>query len=176
MNLGENIYKLRIAKNLSQEDLASALEVSRQSVSKWENNSAVPELDKLVKMARLFEVSLDELVSGAEAAPQTVPEKKTYPPIQKILGVLFIALALLMVCLAIVIPDVSVEGVIYFGLILVTGGVACLWPLRHFSNIWIFTLDGLFLVATLHAPQSTMILSIPFLLIFIVQCWRAGKS
>ena len=64
MNLGENIYSYRVQKNLSQGDLANALEVSRQSVSKWENNSAQPELDKLVRMSRVFGVSLDELVFG----------------------------------------------------------------------------------------------------------------
>lgn len=62
MNLGENIFKYRSQNHLSQGDLANALDVSRQSVSKWENNSAVPELDKLIKMADLFDVSLDELV------------------------------------------------------------------------------------------------------------------
>ena len=54
MNLGESIYRLRTERNLSQGDLADALEVSRQSVSKWENNSAVPELEKLIKMAQVF--------------------------------------------------------------------------------------------------------------------------
>ena len=78
MNLGENIYRLRIEKNLSQGGLADALEVSRQSVSKWENNSAVPELDKLVKMAQLFGVSLDELVNGE---PTIDPEPSTHQPI-----------------------------------------------------------------------------------------------
>ena len=50
MNLGENIYHLRTGRNLSQGDLADALDVSRQSVSKWENNSATPELEKLIKI------------------------------------------------------------------------------------------------------------------------------
>lgn len=67
MNLGENIYRYRIGKNLSQGDLANELEVSRQSVSKWENNSAVPELDKMIRMSRLFGVTIDELVYGAKA-------------------------------------------------------------------------------------------------------------
>ena len=67
MNLGENIYRLRTGLNMSQGDLADALEVSRQSVSKWENNSAVPELDKLVKMAHIFGITLDEMVTEAEA-------------------------------------------------------------------------------------------------------------
>ena len=69
MNLGENIYRLRTEKNLSQGDLADALDVSRQSVSKWENNSAVPELEKLLKMAEIFGISLDELVTGNPAVP-----------------------------------------------------------------------------------------------------------
>ena len=62
MNLGESIYKNRIKKNWSQTDLAEELDVSRQSVSKWENNTAIPDLDKLIKMSSLFEVSLDALV------------------------------------------------------------------------------------------------------------------
>ena len=62
MNFGEKLFELRAKKNLSQGDVADALGVSRQSVSKWENNSAVPDLDKIIRLAELFEVSLDELV------------------------------------------------------------------------------------------------------------------
>ena len=69
MNLGESIYRLRTERNMSQGDLADALDVSRQSVSKWENNMAVPDLDKLVKMSELFGITLDELVTGR--APRT---------------------------------------------------------------------------------------------------------
>ena len=68
MNLGENIYKFRTQKNMSQGDLADALDVSRQSVSKWENGAAVPELDKLIKMCDLFGISLDELAGRAPVA------------------------------------------------------------------------------------------------------------
>ncbi len=64
MNLGERIYELRSRAGLSQGELADRLDVSRQAVSKWENNSAVPELDKLLKMSELFEISLDGLVKG----------------------------------------------------------------------------------------------------------------
>jgi len=92
------------------------------------------------------------------------------------LGFLFIALALLLTCLAVVIPDIEAGGAIYFCLILATAGVACLWPLRHFSNIFLFILDGLFLIACLHAPQSAMILSIPFVLIFVIQFLKASKT
>ena len=62
MTLGERIYKLRTEKEMSQGDLADALEVSRQSISKWETNGSVPELDKLIKLSEIFGVSLDELI------------------------------------------------------------------------------------------------------------------
>lgn len=72
MSLGQNIYRLRTDKNMSQEDFAAAMEVSRQSVSKWENDMAVPELEKLIKMVNLFEISLDELVGNTPPEPKTV--------------------------------------------------------------------------------------------------------
>lgn len=76
MNLGETIYRLRTEKNMSQGDLADKLEVSRQSISKWENNSAVPDLDKIVKLSELFQVSLDELVKGEKVSKGESIEKR----------------------------------------------------------------------------------------------------
>ena len=82
MGLGERIYKLRTGKKLSQGDLADALDVSRQSISKWETNASVPELDKLVKLSEVFGVSLDELVRGKEQDKQeeTVPTSPQAEP------------------------------------------------------------------------------------------------
>lgn len=80
MNIGERIYKYRTGKNLSQGDLAEMLDVSRQSVSKWENNSAIPDLDKIVKLCEIFEVSIDELVKGKAGVENSVNiNKKTQP-------------------------------------------------------------------------------------------------
>ena len=72
MTLGENIVRLRTEKNWSQGDLADALDISRQSVSKWETDASVPELEKLLKLSELFGVTLDALVRG-EDAPQSEP-------------------------------------------------------------------------------------------------------
>ena len=72
MTLGENIARLRTQRNWSQGDLADALDISRQSVSKWETDASVPELEKLLKLSELFGVTLDALVRG-EDAPQTGP-------------------------------------------------------------------------------------------------------
>ena len=71
MSLGERIYRLRTEKNLSQGDLAERLEVSRQSVSKWENNNAVPDLEKIIALSEIFEVTLDELVKGQRIMEKT---------------------------------------------------------------------------------------------------------
>ena len=65
MSLGQNIYRLRNEKGMSQSELAEALNVSRQSISKWETDGSVPELDKLLSLSSLFGVSLDELVKGS---------------------------------------------------------------------------------------------------------------
>jgi len=69
MTLAEKILKLRTARGLSQGDLAEALEVSRQSVSKWETGQSVPDLDKIIKLADMFGVSVDELVREEIPSP-----------------------------------------------------------------------------------------------------------
>lgn len=64
MSLGENLQFLRKKNNITQEQLAEQLEVSRQSVSKWESDSAYPEMDKLRQLCTLFHCSMDDLVQG----------------------------------------------------------------------------------------------------------------
>ena len=67
MTLSEKITALRTGRKLSQGDVAERLDVSRQSVSKWETGQSVPELDKIVRLADLFGVSVDELVRDGDA-------------------------------------------------------------------------------------------------------------
>ena len=67
MSIGSRIFELRMSKNLSQSALADMLDVSRQSVSKWETDSAVPDLDKLMKLCNVFEVTLDELTGRTDS-------------------------------------------------------------------------------------------------------------
>ena len=62
MQLGEKIYTLRTRAGYSQENFAEALGVSRQSVSRWENDTAMPDTEYLVKMCRLLGTSLDGLM------------------------------------------------------------------------------------------------------------------
>lgn len=122
MSLGSNISRLRAEHHLSQGDLAEALEVSRQSVSQWETNSSVPDLDRLVKLSRVFDVTLDELVMGAE--PQLKVET---PPVmvspsmpgRKIAGIILFCMSFL----AFLVP--TVLGGLLEGLVLAVPFLVC---------------------------------------------------
>lgn len=62
MEFNNKLYNLRKQKGLSQEELANRLNVSRQTVSKWEVGDSTPDMEKLIAISDLFEISLDELV------------------------------------------------------------------------------------------------------------------
>lgn len=64
MNFASNLQKLRKRENMSQEALAEKLDVTRQSVSKWESGATYPEMDKLISICKIFNVDMDTLVNG----------------------------------------------------------------------------------------------------------------
>lgn len=68
--VGERLLKLRNEKGMTQEDLAEYLNVSRQSVSKWELNKTLPDVEKLTQLSELYEVTLDYIVKGVEELPE----------------------------------------------------------------------------------------------------------
>ena len=108
MNISEKIISLRKEKELSQEALAEALGVSRQSVSKWESGAALPDTDKIIAMSELFGVSTDYLLKdnhsdNAEDTPAPVQpqaQKKNNKPIKIIAAIL----ALCLIITAIAVP------------------------------------------------------------------------
>ncbi len=73
MTIGEKITQLRMAENISQEQLAEKISVSRQSVSKWEMDQALPQIDKVLQLCSLFNVSTDELLQDSIAIRRTIP-------------------------------------------------------------------------------------------------------
>lgn len=66
MNISEKILSLRKAHDLTQEQLAEKLDVSRQSISKWESGQAMPEVDKLTALSDVFHVTTDYLLKPSE--------------------------------------------------------------------------------------------------------------
>ena len=75
MEFNNRLYQLRKQRGFSQEELASRLNVSRQTVSKWEVGDSTPDMEKLAAMSELFDVSLDQLVLGKEAPQGEIPAK-----------------------------------------------------------------------------------------------------
>lgn len=69
MNISDRIQSLRKARGITQEQLADAVGVSRQAVSKWEAEQSVPDLERIVAMAEYFDVTTDYLLRGIEPAP-----------------------------------------------------------------------------------------------------------
>lgn len=79
MTLGQKIFELRNKQKMSQGDLAEKLNVSRQSISKWETDASVPELDKLIMLSDLFNITIDELVRDELPEKHTDEAKETTP-------------------------------------------------------------------------------------------------
>lgn len=131
MTLGEKITQLRTARQMSQGDLAERLEVSRQSVSKWETGSSIPDLDKLLRLGDLFGVTLDDLVRSGEQPPP--PQAETVSPLpekfpaRKIVGYILLGVGLLSVVLGLVAGLLLV----CLGVYLVWCGLICLLVKKH---------------------------------------------
>ena len=173
MNLGETIYRLRTEKQLSQGELAEMLEVSRQSISKWENNSAVPELEKLLRLSEIFEVSLDELVKGEEKTKDAPPpEVKTeviyekpagFPP-RKIAGTILLCMGFL-VTILLMVAGGGLAGLIFASPFLVCGiicfafkknvGLWCAWAVYVLFDIYMSYATGINRANVLHTLQWT---------------------
>ena len=79
MTIGKRIAHLRKEKGLTQEELAGHMGISPQAVSKWENDQTCPDISALPKLARLFDVTVDELLEGK----QELPAARVLPPEQR---------------------------------------------------------------------------------------------
>ena len=143
MRLGETIYRLRTEKGMSQGELAEALSVSRQSVSKWETDGATPDLEKLIKLSELFGISLDTLVKGREPATEAAPVPPPEPeprviyveraepviPRRKIAGYALFGLAILVVLLCTILGGM-LAGVLFSLPFWVCGSICFLFKKR----------------------------------------------
>ncbi len=128
LTLGERITALRCAHGLSQGDLAEKLNVSRQSISKWETNTSVPELGKLIQLSELFQVSIDDLVKGETppAAMSSLPAQTTNST-QRIIGFITLGVGLLCCVLAFGLGG----GLLVVGLYTILCSILCLALKKH---------------------------------------------
>ncbi|GAY72275.1 helix-turn-helix domain-containing protein [Lentilactobacillus kosonis] len=85
MTIGECIRELRTSNNMTQQELADNIHISRQSISKWEKDLAWPSFANVVAISDTFDVSLDAIIRGDEQFMKSL-EKKTNSNISKIVG------------------------------------------------------------------------------------------
>lgn len=83
MKFNEKLIKLRKAAGLSQEELGNRLDVARQTVSKWELGETTPEMDKLVELSNLFNVSMDEMAKETEI-PEVIARELDHKKINSV--------------------------------------------------------------------------------------------
>ena len=171
LSLSETILSLRTQLGLSQEDLAEQLAVSRQSVSKWETGQSVPDLDKLIKLADLFGITLDELARDTpepgEGSLEQGPERTPFwrrdllsPWLEDLQHRIFVFIVLILatvLAVALSLPGALWLPVLAFEVVLVTkrqplvvGGTLLTALLLHVPPLLVGVLVGLFLLGALY--------------------------
>ena len=171
MTLGEKILKLRSSAKMSQGDLAEKLNVSRQSISKWETNQSVPELDKLIQLSDLFHISLDELVRSddldqREKEEAEIPSAEPQPTqviiqrslsTQKIVGFILLALGLLCCILALF----AGSGLLIIGGYIIFCSILCLVLKRYAGLVigWITMIQAIILTPSFTGVRMLAVLN-----------------
>ena len=127
MNLGQRLLELRKSKHLSQEEVAYKLNVTRQTVSKWETDQSTPDFDKIIPLCELYEISPDELLTGKKEEIQ-IEKDEDFNKSKRAKGIgigvmlYFVAVAWIMVS----IPVMMMNPVLASAIFLLICGVATL--------------------------------------------------
>ena len=128
MDIGNKLYELRKSKNLSQEELADKLNVTRQTISKWETNQSTPDFDKIIPLCDIYGISADELLKGikTEASEENNDSNSELKKKRKAFGIsagvftYIIAVAFIMMA----IPSFHMDPVISAAIFLLICGIA----------------------------------------------------
>jgi transcriptional regulator with XRE-family HTH domain len=166
MDLGSRIKEARERLNLSQDELAEKMDISRQAISKWETGKSYPDIEKILKLSDIFNLSLDELVKGDKTFQENlIKEGRTNMSGLTIFGFVLVALGII----------VSIWGSAQFplnfmnsefmsflvgGLVLITVGLAII----HGVPTWLL-LGALFLTAAASIVYMIGMYMEPFVLL-----------
>lgn len=138
MDFGERIKSIRKKENLTQEQFAVKLNVSRQAVSNWENNKNLPDIGMLILMSNVFEVSLDELIKGENQMNNNMTEKvirdgsetrkAKYNMISSVIGgVLLLIGVMLLVIKGMSVEYIDANGILHENFFLLPTGFLCIF-------------------------------------------------
>lgn len=138
MSLGQRLIEFRKEKKLSQEEVAGKLNVTRQTVSKWETDQSTPDFDKILPLCELYGISTEELITGKKVVIQEekqektkeeiisdTPEKKSKRVKGLVIGILiyFVAISWIMVSIPVIKMNPIVSSAIF---LLICGIATCL--------------------------------------------------
>ena len=125
MAIGNRLYNLRKEKNISQEELANALDVSRQTISKWETGESTPDFNKICPLCEYFGITSDELLSGKQNIVEAKKEDKKTKFARNLaisVGLYIFSLVAIILCAALF--DQPIIGVsIFFTIIAIATGI-----------------------------------------------------
>lgn len=124
MDIGERLLDLRKSKNLSQEEVAYKLSVSRQTISKWETNQSSPDFDKILPLCDLYGVSTDYLLTGRKESRDNNLKENLEEKRAKGIGISILIYILAVSWIVIAIPFLKVAPVLAASIFLVICGIA----------------------------------------------------
>ena len=170
--IGQRISELRKNSSFSQEYVAEKLNVSRQAVSKWEQDLSAPDTYNLIALAELFDVSVEYIATGKlrdatppPSPPPSVPPQKSGITVRQILGLILVPLGILVGILGFLFAELLIIAAIYLTII----GILCVAVKKRFGIFLLWTL----LILT--APLVLMVMPVSmgfsavgiFLILFI---------
>lgn len=148
MDIGEKLFELRKGKGLSQEEVAEKLNVTRQTVSKWETNQSTPDFDKIMPICELYGITTEELLTGKKKEDENnfekVEEKEEERPLTKqevkrksaeVVSTSVFLYILAVVSIMIAIPVLRMDPIIASAIFLVIVGWATVRIIRHYMSI-----------------------------------------
>lgn len=130
MSIGEKLLELRKEKHLSQEEVANMLNVSRQTISKWETDQSTPDFDKIIPLCKLYEITADELLTGTkteerEDKKQEEPERESNRQKKaKGIGIGVLLYFIAVAWVTVTIPVLRIDPIVSSAIFLIICGIA----------------------------------------------------
>lgn len=173
--IGERLLNLRKKKGLSQEEVAEKLNVTRQTISKWETEQSSPDFDKIIPLCKLYQISTDELLTGKKEDSNMVSnnDHKNKKALGISIGVLiyFIALCFIMIT----IPVLDMDPIIASSIFLLLCGVATaiiVYVSITTKSIKTVRVEQNPLLRRIYKVISLIMVIIYLLVSFITQAWH----
>ena len=126
MEIGKKLKDARIKSGLTQEEIAEKLNVSRQTISNWENEKSYPDIISVIELSSLYSISLDDLLKGDEEMKKHLEEStNVVKSNQKLFGVILlnIVIVILLIALGMFLPIKSYYLIIVFCLAIVSSSL-----------------------------------------------------